>query len=82
MPLNSDRYFTFFDIFIDFYIKLCYNLIIIYIGGCKNMPTENTRIATEHMDIDDVIRQQLNNNEFDTESDSLSAMYCFATHTH
>ncbi len=42
------------------------------------MPTDSKKVA-EGMDIDDMIREQLNKNGFSTESDSLSAMYSSAT---
>ena len=45
------------------------------------MPTETTKIAVDDNDIDDVIREQLTLNGFNSEADSLSAMYSSATQT-
>ncbi len=43
------------------------------------MPTETTKIAAEGRDIDDLVREQLIQNGFNPEADSLSAMYSSAT---
>ena len=43
------------------------------------MPTKITKIAVEGRDIDDIVREQLTQNGFNPDADSLSAMYSSAT---